>query len=169
MFDTSDAAVVKYEGTAMIEASPLMYMNDIMYEAMAEDFGYSRERFTELQKQRLGVSDDDVKGFTGNTFKSTNELQYGVEYLVRYPATGSSFASQGEKLVFYARGDVNRDRKVDSVDASLVLKHYSLVSVGKDGLFDESQQLMADVNNDGTITSVDASQIMVIYTKAMTE
>ncbi|WP_295071883.1 lectin like domain-containing protein [Ruminococcus sp.] len=169
MFDTSDAAVVKCNGTAMIEASPLMYMNDIMYEAMAEDFGYSRERFTELQKQRLGVSDDDVKGFTGNTFKSINELQYGVEYLVRYPATGSSFASQGEKVVFYTRGDVNRDRKVDSVDASLVLKHYSLVSVGKDGLFDESQQLMADVNNDGTITSVDASQIMVIYTKAMTE
>ena len=71
--------------------------------------------------------------------------------------------------MFFPGGDVNRDLKVDSVDASLVLKHYALMSVGKDGLFDEAQQLTADVNNDGTITSVDASQIMVIYTKAMTE
>lgn len=169
MFDTSDASVVKYTGEAEIEISPFMYMKDMMYEAIAEDFGYSTERFTELMKQRLGVEEEAVNGFTSTTFKSSSELDYGVEYLVRYPAAGNSFASQGERVVFYQRGDINGDMKIDSIDASMVLKHYSLMSVSSKGCLTEAQQLMADLDGDGMITSVDASQIMKIYAKIMTE
>ncbi len=169
MFDTGDASVVKYTGAAEIEKTPLMYMNDIMYEALASDYGYSTERFTELMKEKLGVEEKDVKNFTATAFKSGNELDYGTEYIVRYPATNSSFASQGEKVVFYPAGDVNRDMKVDSVDASMVLKHYALVSVGSEGELDEAQRLTADMNDDGMINSVDAVQILKIYSKIMTE
>ena len=122
-----------------------------------------------LMKQRLGVDEQEVKNFTSTSFRRGNELDYGTEYIVRYPATNNSFASQGEKAVFYLTGDVNRDMKVDSVDSSLVLRHYSLVSVGSTGCIEEANQPMADLDGDGKITSADATQIMKIYTRIMTE
>jgi len=169
MLDISDASVIKYTGAAEIEYAPSMYMQDIMFEAIAEDFCYSTEKFAQLLEQRLGVDEKYVKSFFATDFRSGDELNFGTEYLIRYPATNSSFASKGNRAVFYHIGDIDRDMKIDSVDASIVLKHYTLVSVGKEGVLDEDQQLMADMNNDSTITAVDASQIMKIYTKIMTE
>jgi hypothetical protein len=51
-------------------------------------------------------------------------------------------------------GDANKDGRVDSVDASLVLQHTaSLFSLGARGT-------NADVDQDGYITSIDASLIL---------
>lgn len=64
----------------------------------------------------------------------------------------------------YPLGDVNNDKLIDSVDASLVLHEYAAISGGMATTFsDKRQNLAADVNNDGKIDSVDASAILAYY------
>lgn len=64
----------------------------------------------------------------------------------------------------YSLGDVNNDKLVDSVDASLVLHEYAAVSSGMATTFTDKRQILAaDVNNDGKTDSVDASTILAYY------
>ncbi|MDD7517184.1 lectin like domain-containing protein [Ruminococcus flavefaciens] len=158
---------LKYDGGTEIESTGVMYMSDRLYEVIAEDFGYSKEKFSELIEKRWGMSENEAREALSSRFTKGNDLKYGKYYIIRYPATNTSFASQGVKFVKFPSGDVNRDLKVDSVDASAVLRHYAAVSVDAETTLDEEQQMIADVNNDGKITSNDASQIMKIYTKEM--
>ena len=60
-------------------------------------------------------------------------------------------------------GDVDNSGKVNAIDASLVLEHYSKVSTGQSTSFTETQKNSADVNKDGSINAVDASQILSYY------
>lgn len=60
-------------------------------------------------------------------------------------------------------GDVDNSGKVNAIDASLVLEHYSKVSTGQSTSLDETQKKSADVNKDGSINAVDASQILSYY------
>ncbi len=62
-----------------------------------------------------------------------------------------------------ALGDVDNSGKVNAIDASLVLEHYSKVSTGQSTSLDETQKKSADVNKDGSINAVDASQILSYY------
>ena len=62
-----------------------------------------------------------------------------------------------------ALGDVDNSGKVNAIDASLVLEHYSKVSTGQSTSFTETQKNSADVNKDGRINAVDASQILSYY------
>jgi hypothetical protein len=62
-----------------------------------------------------------------------------------------------------ALGDVNNDGKINAVDASTVLTYYAMVSVNKDGGFDEAQKKAADVDNNEVINAVDASHILSYY------
>ena len=63
----------------------------------------------------------------------------------------------------YVLGDVNDDKRADSVDASMILKQYALLSTGS-GNFTDKQKKAADVNTDGLIDAVDASNILAYYT-----
>ena len=63
----------------------------------------------------------------------------------------------------YSLGDVDNNGKVNAIDASLVLEHYSKVSTGQSTSLDETQKKSADVNKDGRINAVDASQILSYY------
>ncbi|SHM83347.1 dockerin type I domain-containing protein [Ruminococcus flavefaciens] len=66
------------------------------------------------------------------------------------------------------KGDVNFDRKVDSVDASMILALYSKVSTGKTEPT-KTQFRYYDYNGDGMIDSVDASNVLKVYAANSTE
>lgn len=60
------------------------------------------------------------------------------------------------------KGDVNYDRKVDSVDASMILALYAKISTGKTEPT-EKQLKEYDYNEDGSIDSADASKVLAYY------
>ena len=63
----------------------------------------------------------------------------------------------------YTLGDVNKDGQINSLDASSILKYYSLISTSKDGGYNDNQKLAADVDHDCLINAVDASIILAYY------
>ncbi len=65
-------------------------------------------------------------------------------------------------------GDTNNDGKIDSIDASLVLKEYAATSVGKPYTLRSSERARSMVNGDNIVDSVDASIILRIYAKNST-
>lgn len=68
----------------------------------------------------------------------------------------------------YQTGDLNNDGLVDSVDASVILAEYALISTNSDGTFSDSQKLAGDVNKDNIIDSVDSSMIQSYYAELST-
>ncbi len=79
---------------------------------------------------------------------------------------GNGLASGGISIIEnqnYLLGDANNDKLVDSVDASMVLREYALLSSGKSSFTDPRQSIAADVNLDEKIDSVDASLILAFY------
>ena len=65
------------------------------------------------------------------------------------------------------KGDVNYDRKVDSVDASWILNLYAKISTGKTEPT-EKQLKEYDYNEDGSIDSADASKVLKYYAENST-
>ncbi|MCR4794958.1 MAG: hypothetical protein K5898_07310 [Ruminococcus sp.] len=65
-------------------------------------------------------------------------------------------------------GDTNNDGKIDSIDASLVLKEYAATSVGKPYTLKSSERARSMLNGDNKVDSVDASIILKIYAKNST-
>ena len=63
----------------------------------------------------------------------------------------------------YDLGDVNRDKAVNSKDATDILKAYAAYSTGETPKLTESQKLAADVNEDGAVNSKDASLVLAYY------
>ena len=76
---------------------------------------------------------------------------------------GKAFTESNIRYV----GDVNKDGKVDGVDASEILTSYAKLSIEGDSAINElevySNRYIADVNNDGKIDGVDASRILTSY------
>lgn len=66
---------------------------------------------------------------------------------------------------FPLKYDLNLDRKIDSVDASMVLAEYASISTGGEGNFTVTQLYTANCDENKKIDSVDASNILKIYTK----
>ncbi len=64
----------------------------------------------------------------------------------------------------YSLGDINGDRHIDSVDASMILAEYARISGNGALTFNSVQQGYADVNGDSHIDSVDASCVLSYYT-----
>ena len=62
-----------------------------------------------------------------------------------------------------ALGDVNDDKAINAIDASIVLKEYAVTSTGGVPTFSDAQRLSADVNKDGKADAVDASAILSYY------
>lgn len=64
----------------------------------------------------------------------------------------------------YSLGDLNGDKFVDSVDASMILAEYARISSGNGTRsFNSEQTKYADVNGDDLIDSVDASLVLSYY------
>ena len=59
-------------------------------------------------------------------------------------------------------GDVNRDRLIDAIDASIILANYAKYSTSSDKPA-ESELAVQDVNGDGFIDAVDASSVLTYY------
>ena len=64
----------------------------------------------------------------------------------------------------YELGDVNKDGKVNSLDATLILKY-----VAKKKTLDAEQLKLADVTKDGKVNSLDAVKILKYVAKKITE
>lgn len=94
-------------------------------------------------------------------FAITGEIDSAAEVYAK--AQGMAFTIKS-----FSKGDVSGDSRVDSVDASAILKEYSLISSGKNGTFTEQQSIAADWNGDDHIDSVDASAILAKYAELQT-
>lgn len=60
-------------------------------------------------------------------------------------------------------GDIDSNKLIDAVDATAILRDYSLVSTGSKSTFNSIQKINADVNLDKIIDSTDASCILSYY------
>ncbi len=99
--------------------------------------------------------------FSGGSSKDTVQNWASELNLPKTEKPGNSEnPSNTENTNNTSLGDVNRDGKIDSNDAVLVLQDYAsyLVS-GKNSISIKT----ADMNNDGKIDSKDAIQILIIY------
>lgn len=153
-FEENDGYEFGYEGRTP----------DIILEEMAEMYGYSTDELLEMTGKENALDTEKASNLLGTNFKSIKDIEYGRSCFVRYAATDKAFASRAVYVApRYAKGDVNSDKLVDASDASLVLKHYALVSTDKEGIFDEIQEKNADMNESGSIDSLDASAILKIY------
>lgn len=78
-----------------------------------------------------------------------------------------SFRPQTKSLTIivgdFMLGDVNEDKVIDAVDASLVLAAYAKNAVSGEYGLTEFQELAANVNEDTSIDAVDASLILSYY------
>lgn len=66
----------------------------------------------------------------------------------------------------YSLGDVNGDKLIDAVDASMVLSEYAKISSNVQGSFNDDQKKAADVDYNGLTDAVDASKILSYYAYA---
>ncbi|MBQ8349776.1 MAG: leucine-rich repeat protein [Ruminococcus sp.] len=64
-------------------------------------------------------------------------------------------------------GDVNGDEVVDGIDATLVLREYTLLLSEESGTFSDSQSMAANVNGDEKVDGIDATLILRYYTEAL--
>ena len=81
------------------------------------------------------------------------------EFRKKYPISQYEY-----KLPSYSLGDLNGDKFVDSVDASMILAEYARISSGNGARsFSSEQTKYADVNGDDLIDSVDASLVLSYY------
>lgn len=75
-----------------------------------------------------------------------------------------------EKTETFNSGDVNNDGFIDSVDASLVLSEYALLSTENGiGEFTPEQNTIADLNKDGEVNASDATLILMYYSYLSTD
>ena len=154
----------RFEGIEQCEIGEFDYISPLMLDAIAEDYGYTPGTFREILRSRYGDSDTAVESLYGAKYKNKDTIDYGYGYAVRYAATGSSFASANIYIFKNEKGDVNKDRKVDAVDASLVLAMYVALSTNKDTVYDNDETERADYDENGMIDAVDASMILAVYT-----
>lgn len=61
-------------------------------------------------------------------------------------------------------GDVNRDNVVDAVDATMVLRAYTLIISDSDYVIPDDIKQFGDINFDGVIDGVDATLLLRYYT-----
>lgn len=63
----------------------------------------------------------------------------------------------------YSLGDVDNNKAVNAVDASLILTDYAMTSTNKKSEFTGAQKKAADADNSGSVNAVDASYILEYY------
>lgn len=113
-----------------------------------------------------------------NTYESADD--FTIKYIGTYTGTiygyeGSTAQTYAEKYGFafealeekeYTLGDVDGSGNIDPVDATLVLRQYSLASMKADDLLNDVQKIAANANSDSAIDPVDATLILRYYSYA---
>ena len=82
------------------------------------------------------------------------------EFAEIYPISDDAFVAP-----IYSLGDVNGDKLIDAVDASLILAEYARLSCKSSSSFSQAQSACADINRNGSIDAVDASIVLSYYAK----
>ncbi|MBR6385613.1 MAG: hypothetical protein IKS03_05800 [Ruminococcus sp.] len=67
------------------------------------------------------------------------------------------------KILVGTLGDIDDNGTIDSIDASAILKEYSLTSTQKEPTFSNVQKKFADTDGNGTVDSSDASLVLKYY------
>lgn len=131
----------------------------------AKSRGYSDvSAYTDIMKKRMGVdTDDKLEKFMTSEWDTENTPLKGDEYLIRYAATNTEFASKGRIIRAEIFGDVDGSGKIEAYDASMVLTHYACLSAFREGVIDEERLYLADYDKDGKITAADAGCILNLY------
>lgn len=109
----------------------------------SDDFDSVNPNIVHIARNDVGVSfpDYDSEGF---------KAAYPISKYVYTPPS-------------YSLGDINGDKRIDSVDASMILAEYASISGNGSSDFNAEQTTFADVNSDGYIDAVDASVILRYY------
>lgn len=110
-----------------------------------EDFDSYNSYITHVMASSEQSSSNLDYDYTSETFKEN------------YPISATKYIPQ-QKL-----GDLNNDGLIDSVDASVILNAYSVISTDNLIPLTEPQKTAADINSDGVIDSVDASIVLQYY------
>ena len=120
------------------------------------------------QKGHLAIAANVLKviGEKSDNGSKFRQIYNTVSDRSKYPA--AALASYQEFCGTYSIGDVDDNGKIDSVDASAILKEYSLLSTQKTPLFDENQKKAADVNGDEFFDAKDASTLLGYYSSVST-
>lgn len=140
-------------------------------EALASEWGYGDiQQYEELMKQRMQTADaDTIIKYADAVWDVRAEYTAGDKLAVRYCATDSSFASKSVYIDPAAKetliGDVDGDGIITGSDATLVLRHYTLISSKKEGNLTGKALEAADYDKDGKITGSDATMILILYTQ----
>lgn len=82
------------------------------------------------------------------------------------PETSASEYADNTGIEIYNKlGDINCDGFINSVDASIVLYEYSILSIGEKSTFDQYQQYVGDYSKDSVIDAIDSALILQEYTR----
>ncbi len=152
--DTKDFIVLTTGGSTDAGKDGLMWTVDVTLPAECKvgdvySFEVGKSKYGKIQPLFTNFANDD-NGKAMTKYAFSDGLDKGSITVIADPP--------------YAMGDINNDKLVDSVDASVLLKEYAYISSGKESTFtDQRQKLAADVNNDGFADSVDASLILAYY------
>ena len=139
-----------------------------------------------VDRERVELSDDVIQSVlaTANVTNPEWDPERNTDgYVDGVDALDGSFLLNALSN-YYDLGDVNADGAVDSLDASTVLKHYSMFQAER-GRPDESEMsdevreyfssidrtgvsCLGDVNGDGEVNALDASEILAGYAAAQT-
>ncbi|MBD5158657.1 MAG: hypothetical protein HDT23_00155 [Ruminococcus sp.] len=116
------------------------------------------------------VDTSDFNSYQAGTYEikisCTDNLS--KKYWYAYPV--SFKVNVTEKTETTASGDINNDGFIDSVDASLVLSEYALLSTENGtGEFTPEQSTVADLNKDGEVNASDATLILMYYSYLSTD
>ena len=110
------------------------------------------------------VAKGDINDFSGHNYNLSGNVPITTTVTTTTAkTTTTSTTSTTTAPVTVRYGDVNGDKIVDSVDASLVLRHYALYSTNNDSDFTKEQETAADVNKDAHVDASDASLILKYY------
>jgi hypothetical protein len=152
--DTKDFVVLTTGGADDAGKDGIMWTVDVTLPAdckVGDTFTYEigKSKYGKIQPLFTNFANDD-KGKAMTKYIFSEGLEKGEIRIIEDPP--------------YDMGDINNDKFVDSVDASVLLKEYASVSSGKTSTFtDKRQELAADVNKDGKADAVDASAILAFY------
>lgn len=86
-----------------------------------------------------------------------------AEFAEKYPVSQTDYDPENDKIT-YNMGDINGDGAVDGIDATLVLRAYTMIIADQDCPFNDEQMIAANINGDSIVDGVDATHILRYYT-----
>lgn len=130
-----------------INQNNVLYFAKLYYglTSISPYFGYSREY---ILKGNIDKSENIVTSTTTTASSTT-------------PSTTTETTTTAENTISY--GDVNSDRTIDAIDASMILTAYARSATGNKLDLSDVQKVSADVNKDGAIDAIDASLVLSYY------